>query len=117
MTETEFKKELDKWQNTVKDKKVKEDAQIKDTDWICDKCQQKNQMDFKDINSAICKNIRCKAKNEVIEYMIQSKNDTKALNLEDEYYQHYTKQKQGINVTPGQPPSGFSSTKNESRIE
>ena len=117
MTETEFKKELDKWQNTVKEKKVKEDAQIKDTDWICDKCQQKNQMDFKDINSAICKNIRCKAKNEVIEYMIQSKNDTKALNLEDEYYQHYTKQKQGINVTPGQPPSGFSSTKNENRIE
>jgi len=38
MTETEFKKELDKWQNTVKEKKVKEDAQIKDTDWICDKC-------------------------------------------------------------------------------
>jgi len=38
MTETEFKKELDKWQNTVKENKVKEDDQIKDTDWICDKC-------------------------------------------------------------------------------
>ena len=60
-------------------------------------------MDFKDINSAICKNIRCKFKNEVIEYMIQSKNDTSALNLEDKYYQHYNNEKNAPKVTPGQP--------------
>lgn len=91
---------MEKWNNSVKELKVKEDEKIKDTDWVCEKCEYKNQMDFKDMNSAICKNIRCKTKNEVIEYMIQSKNDTNTLNLEDKYYQHYNEKKN----TPGHTP-------------
>ena len=39
-----------------------------ENEWICEKCQEKNQMIPGEKYTCIC--VKCKTKNEVIEYMV-----------------------------------------------
>ena len=52
-----------------------EQKALKEDDWICESCNATNTM-TNDLKSAIC--VKCKKKNEVIEYMVSQKSGASA---------------------------------------
>lgn len=66
-------------------KEPEEEAMAAD-EWICEHCQGKNKM-TDDAKSAIC--VKCRKKNEIVEYMISAKADEAARKAEGEYLEHF----------------------------
>ena len=74
VTKTELKQLNQKFYITPSEKK--DEKPLSENVWFCEKCNHQNLISD-DINSCFC--IKCKFKNEVIEYMIQIKSNQRYL--------------------------------------